>query len=76
VQGILHELDDLENLDSTSADDYEHDSVLWMNPCLLLDNSLPVDNAIAKLHVSGKSITCISTGSIASMYTNENSRIF
>ena len=57
LQGILHELVDLENLDSASAADFELDNVLWMNPCLLLANFLPVASTFAKPHVSGKSTT-------------------
>jgi len=56
LQGIHHELVDMAKLDSASADVFELDNVLWMNPCLLLANSLPVAHAIAKLRVSGKSI--------------------
>jgi len=51
LQGILHELIDLKNLDSPNADDFEPGSVLWIEPLLLLGNFLPV--AIAKLHGSG-----------------------
>jgi len=57
LQGILHELFDLENLDSASAADLELDNVLWMNPCLLLANFLLVASTIAKPHISGKSTT-------------------
>jgi len=57
LQHILHELVTLVHLDSASMDDFELDNVLWMNTCLLLANFLPVANAIAKLHVFGKSIT-------------------
>jgi len=46
LQGILHEPVDLEKLDSASADDFELDSVLWINPCLLLANFLPVAIAL------------------------------
>ncbi len=57
LQGILLEPVTLENLDGASSNDFDLDSVLWIKPLLLLGNSLPVANAIAKLHVSGKSST-------------------
>jgi len=44
------------NLDIANADDFAFDSVLWMKPCLLSGNSLPITSAIAKLSASGKLI--------------------
>jgi len=57
LQGIHHELVDMAKLDSASANVFELDNVLWMNPCLLLANFLTVTSTIAKPHVSGKSTT-------------------
>ncbi len=40
LQGILHEQVNLENLDIASADAFDLDNVLWMDPCILFGNSL------------------------------------
>jgi len=53
---VLHGSNDA-NMDIASADDFNFDSVLWIKPCLLLGNSLPVTGVIAKLIASGKLIT-------------------
>jgi len=41
------------NLDNESSDDFELDSVLWIEPCLPFGYSLPATGAIAKLLYPG-----------------------
>ncbi len=55
---VLHGSNDA-NLDVASADDFDFDSVLWIDPCLLIGNSLPVTGVVAQLIASGKLITML-----------------